>query len=111
LVLKDFGVEGEWSFFLPTTQLLPSPPPIESKLHLKCWELGKGKSAMFFLSGRPVYGGFVRGNRPKVKNQRQMVKAEAETAAEAAAVGFKRPKPDHWGNMTRKERKRWKKRN
>ena len=44
-MVKDFGVEGEWSFFLPTTQLLPSPPPIESKLHLKCWELGKGKSA------------------------------------------------------------------
>ena len=35
---------------------------------------GLNLSSMFF-SGRPVYGGFVRGNRPKVKNQRLMVKA------------------------------------
>jgi hypothetical protein len=44
--------------------------------------------------------------KPKTNGQGEMVAAEA-----AAAVGFKRPKPDHWGNMTRKERKRWKKRN
>ena len=48
---------------------------------------GLNLSSMFFFSGRPVYGGFVRGNRPKVKNQRPMVKAVDREAEKSKTNG------------------------